>query len=72
MLTNNDKIPIKVIVPYQNFKYDNIRKVHGGSNAYVLLIIHCTIYLIFCCTIYGLFKMENDFFFHHYCSIDFI
>ncbi len=44
MLTNNDKIPIKVIVPYQNFKYDNIRKVHGGSNAYVLLIIHCTIH----------------------------
>ena len=63
MLTNNDKIPIKVIVPFQNFKYDNISKVHGGSNTYVLLIIHCTIYLIFCCTIYGLFKMENDFFF---------
>ena len=69
MLTNNDKIQIKVIVPYQNFKYDNIRKVHGGSNAYVLLIIHCTIHLIFHCT-YRLFKMETDFIFHHYCSID--
>lgn len=67
--TNNDKIPIKVIVPYQNFKYDNIRKVHGGSNAYVLLIIHCTIHFIFHCT-YRLFKMETDFIFHHYCSID--
>ena len=41
MLTNNDKIPINEIVLYQNFKYNNIRKVHGGSNAYVLLIIHC-------------------------------
>lgn len=69
MLTNNDKIPINEIVLYQNFKYNNIRKVHGGLNAYVLLIIHSTIHLIFHCT-YRLFKMETDFIFHHYCSID--
>lgn len=37
MLTNNDKTPIKAIVSYQNFNYNNLRKIHGGSNTYICI-----------------------------------
>lgn len=47
MLTNNDKTPIKAIVSYQNFNYNNLRKIHGGSNTYVLLIITVQFILFF-------------------------